>query len=209
VPIHLELVILRHGHSVGNRDRVFTGHGPSPLTERGRLEALAAAMRISARPVDEIHSSDLTRALETAAPLVSATGAPLSTSRALRERSFGELTGRTFDDIKAKDPDVWHALKTRDPLYRPAGGESNNDCRERVAGYLEALFERRQEGRVVLVSHGVAINQMLYHLLGLPLRETPPVLFHIENCSIQRAERHADGTLRITCINDKSHLAEI
>jgi 2,3-bisphosphoglycerate-dependent phosphoglycerate mutase len=207
--MYLEIVILRHGQSAGNRDRVFTGHSPSPLTERGHREALAAAQRISARPVDEIHSSDLERALDTAAPLVARTGVALTTSPALRERSFGKLTGRAFNDVEAKEPEVWRAVMTRDPHYRPAGGESNIDCRERVGGFLDALIERRKEGRVVLVSHGVAINQMLYHLLGLPPRETPAVVFHIENCSVQRVERRDDGTLRITCINDKSHLAEI
>jgi broad specificity phosphatase PhoE len=141
--MHLELVLLRHGQSTGNRDRVFTGHNGAELTERGKQEAIAAAKRLSARPVDEVHSSDLPRALETAEPLLSATRAPLFTSEALRERHFGDLTGRSFSDIEAKDPDIWRAITSRDPLFRPPGGESNVDCRERVAGYHKSHLAER------------------------------------------------------------------
>ncbi len=207
--MHLELVIVRHGQSEGNRDRVFTGHGPSPLTERGHREAQAAARRIAEKPVDAIYSSDLQRALQTAAPIVSATGVELASDPALRERNFGDLTGMPFADIEALHPDVWRALLARDPLFRPPGGESNADCRARMAGFVEDLFTRRAEGRIVLVSHGVAINQLLYHLLGLPPEVPPSVVFGVENCSMQRIERRADGTVRIACVNDRGHLEGI
>jgi len=201
----VELVIVRHGQSEGNRDRVFTGHGPSPLTERGRREAEATARRIAEKPVSAIFSSDLPRALETAAPIVEKAGLPLVADGALRERNFGDLTGTSFTDIEARHPDVWRALLARDPLFRPPGGESNADCRARIAGFVDALLARGVEGRVVLVSHGVAINQLLYHLLGVPAELPPPVVFRVDNCSVQRVERH-EGVVRILGINDRSHL---
>jgi broad specificity phosphatase PhoE len=61
----------------------------------------------------------------------------------------------------------------------------------------------------VIVSHGIAINQMLYHLLGLAAGEMPPIVFHIENCSVQRVERRPDGSRRIMGINDTAHLATL
>ncbi|MDC3953185.1 histidine phosphatase family protein [Polyangium jinanense] len=203
--MHIELIIVRHGQSEGNRDRVFTGHGPSPLTDRGRREAEAVARRITEKPVTAIFASDLPRALETAAPLVEKSGVPLVADPALRERNFGDLTGTSFADIEARHPDVWRALLARDPLFRPPGGESNADCRARISGFVEGLFARGVEGRIVLVSHGVAINQLLYHLLGVPASQPPPVVFRVDNCSVQRVERHED-TVRILCINDRSHL---
>jgi len=207
--MHLEVVLLRHGQSTGNRDRVFTGHHDSQLTERGRKEALAAARRLAVKHVDEVHSSDLSRALETAEPLLSMTRAPLITSEALRERSFGDLTGRSFQDIEARNPDVWSAIISRDPFFRPTNGESNVDCRKRVGAYLDALFARGRDGRIVIVSHGIAINQMLLHLLGVREDVASPVLFQIENCSIARIEHRDESGTRITCINDKSHLADL
>lgn len=207
--MHLEIIVVRHGQSEGNRDRVFTGHGPSRLTERGRREAEAAARRIAKEPVTAIYSSDLPRALETAEPLAAITGLPVSASPALRERDIGALTGMAFADIEAQMPEVWRSLLSRDPHFRPPGGESAVETRARMGSFVAGLFEAFGEGRIVVVSHGIAIAQLFYHLIGLPTDEVPAVVFQVENCSVQRIVRRADGTVRIACINDQAHLAEI
>jgi broad specificity phosphatase PhoE len=202
----LELIIVRHGQSEGNRDRTFTGHGPSPLTERGREEARAVGARLAADPVDAIFASDLPRAVQTAEPLAAATGVAIVQDAALREKHFGDLTGKSFAEIETQYPDVWRGLLARDPMYQPPGGESHAECRARVGGFLSRLFASHPSGRVVLVSHGVAINHMLYNLLCVPLNAQPPAVFQIDNCSIQRAIRQADGLLRVMAINDTAHL---
>lgn len=205
----LELIIVRHGQSEGNRDRVFTGHGPSPLTERGREEARCAAARIASSPVDALFSSDLPRAVQTAEPIAELTGLPIVQDPALREKNFGDLTGMSFSELEAKHPDVWRGLLARDPRFQPPGGESHVNCRERMNAFLSRLFESRTSGRVVLVSHGVAINHLLYSLMRTPTDGSPAMLFQIDNCSIQRAERQTDGLVRFGCINDTSHLARL
>ena len=205
----LELIIVRHGQSEGNRNRTFTGHGPSPLTERGREEARAVAARIAASPVDALYSSDLPRAVQTAHPISEMTGVPIVQDAALREKNFGDLTGMSFAEIEAKHPDVWHGLLARDPRYQPPGGESHLQCRERMSGFLTRLFESRTAGRVVLVTHGVAINHLLYSLMRTPIDASPAMVFQIDNCSIQRADRQTDGLVRVVCINDRSHLTHL
>jgi probable phosphoglycerate mutase len=205
----LELIIVRHGQSEGNRDRVFTGHGPSPLTERGHEEARCAAARIAIGPVDALFSSDLPRAVQTAQPIAELTGVPIIQDRALREKNFGDLTGMSFSELEAKYPDVWQGLLARDPGFQPPGGESHAMCRERMNTFLARLFEYRTSGRVVLVSHGVAINHLLYSLMRTPTNVPPAMVFQIDNCSIQRVERQTDGLVRMICINDRSHLAAI
>jgi broad specificity phosphatase PhoE len=204
----LELIIVRHGQSEGNRDRMFTGHGPSPLTERGRAEARAAAKCITTKPIDALYSSDLPRAVQTAEPIAELTGLPIIQDPTLREKNFGDLTGMSFAELEAKHPDVWRGLLVRNPKFQPPGGESHVQCRERVSGFLTRLFEARSSGRVVLVSHGVAINHLLYTLMRAPIETSPEVVFQIDNCSIQRAERQTDGLIRIISINDRAHLAE-
>jgi broad specificity phosphatase PhoE len=203
----LEILIVRHGQSEGNRDRVFTGHGPSPLTELGRRQAEAAARAVAARPIDAIYASDLPRALQTAAPLALLTGLSVTADPALRERNFGDYTGLAFADIEARWPDDWRRIVARDPTFQPPGGESNIACRARVGRFLVEMLAARDAGRVVLVSHGVAINQMLYHLLELDPERVPPVVFQVENCSVQRVEKREGGGVRIACVNDVAHLA--
>lgn len=205
----LELIIVRHGQSEGNRDRMFTGHGPSPLTERGRAEARATAKCIATKPIDALYSSDLPRALQTAEPIAELTGQTIIQDVTLREKNFGDLTGMSFAELEAKHPDVWSGLMARNPSFRPPGGESHVQCRERVGGFLKRLYETHSTGRIVLVTHGVAINHLLYTLMRAPIDTSPEVVFQIDNCSIQRAERQTDGLVRIVCINDRTHLADL
>ena len=44
----IEIFLVRHGQSAGNRDRIFTGHGPSALTEQGRRQAEATGHALAA-----------------------------------------------------------------------------------------------------------------------------------------------------------------
>ncbi len=207
-PEALDLLIVRHGESEGNRDRRFTGHGPSPLTDLGRRQADAVGHILAAPPPDAIYVSDLPRTVATAAPLVARTGIlPVLTER-LRERAVGTYTGMTFAEVEATDPAGWAALVARDPGHCPPGGESHHDCADRVGAFLDELVTWHPAGRVVLVSHGVAIHHMLRHLLGLR-HAAVHVHFQVDNCAVQRVERRAGGAVRVFAINDTSHLVAL
>ena len=215
----LEIILVRHGQSEGNRDKMFTGHGTARLTSLGVRQAEAAARAIldqSARatppgtlPIDEIYASDLPRAVATARPLAHATGLALIETPAIRERDVGEFTGLRFEEVQARWPDGWAAMLSRDPEFRPGGGESHRECAERVGRFLDELMARRAHGRVVLYSHGVAINHMMRHVLGLPPSGAPRAFFQIENCSLQRVQVLGGGLLRIAATNDVAHLAGV
>jgi broad specificity phosphatase PhoE len=205
----LSLWIIRHGQSQGNRDRFFTGHGPSPLTELGRRQAEATACTLSAIPFTAIYCSDLPRALETALPLAKRTGLTLKQRQSLRERNLGEVTGLHFKEVAVRHPEVWDALAARDPAYRPPGGESHADCGLRIASFLQELFANHSSGRIVIVSHGIAINHLLHQFLGNPPGSVPHYSFRIDNCGVQRLDRTDEGVLHVLAINDTSHLAGV
>ncbi len=205
----LELVLVRHGESEGNRDRRFGGHGPAPLTELGRRQAAAAAQAIARLPVDAIYVSDLKRAVETAAPLALATRITPTETPLLRERSVGEMTGRTFDEVLEKNPELWNALLSRDAEWVPPGGESHVMCSARVGQFLDEILAHHDEGRVAIVSHGVAIDHLLRRLLGLDPRSLQRFVFHVDNCSLHRVSRREDGMFRILALNETAHLIGI
>lgn len=200
----VQLFIVRHGESEGNRDRMFTGHGPSALTERGCRQADAVAAALAHPRPDAVYVSDLVRARRTAAPLCAQVGIdPLVTPR-IRERDMGDFVGVTFEDVQARDPEGWRAIAERRPDYRPPGGESHRDVFSRVTPFLDELRARHGGQRVVVVSHGVAIHHMLRHLLQTPERG---VAFATDNCCIHHLVLDADGAARVAALNDARHLA--
>lgn len=202
----LELLIVRHGESEGNRAGMFTGHGPSPLTDRGRRQAEAVGVALASPRPDAVYVSDLPRALQTAEPLCARAGVTPVVTAEIRERDMGEFVGKRFEEIQSQHADGWNALVSRDPEYQPPGGESHRACAARVARFLDTLRERHGEGRVVVVSHGVAIHHMLWHLL---IGAESHAVFVTENCAVHRLEFHRDGRVRVSAINDLRHLAEV
>ncbi len=201
--IPLDLILVRHGESEGNRDRMFTGHGPSPLTERGARQADAVGEALATPRPDAVYVSDLVRALKTAEPLcVRANVEPVVTER-IRERDMGDFVGVRFEEVQARDPEGWRAVAERRPDYRPPGGESHRDVHARVSRFLDELQARHAGERVVVVSHGVAIHHMLRHLLQTP---EGPVAFVTDNCCLHRLELRPDGSVRVAALNDARHL---
>lgn len=199
----MQLFLVRHGESEGNRDKMFTGHGAYGITDLGRAQAEAVGRALSDPLPTAVYSSDLPRAVQTAAPLVARTGLPLIQQASLRERDMGDYVGKTFAQIQAEYPAGWKALVERDPAYTPPGGESHEALAARVGEALDALRARHPDGRVVVVSHGVAIHHMLRYLLGVP---SHGIVFQVDNGSIQRIEWKPDGVVRVAALNDTRHL---
>jgi 2,3-bisphosphoglycerate-dependent phosphoglycerate mutase len=92
------LVILRHGESTWNRLNLFTGWHDVPLSDAGREEAAVAGTTLLEAGLwfDVLHTSVLTRAVETANLALATLGQPWLTvqrSWRLNERHYGALQG--------------------------------------------------------------------------------------------------------------------
>ncbi len=183
---------------------MFTGHGPSALTPHGAWQAEVTAAALALVAPDGVYVSDLPRAMATAEPLLTRTGLKPVVTANLRERDMGTYTGMRFADVEAKDPAGWAALVARDPEFCPPGGESHRACAQRLRSFLCDLTTARPTGRVVIVSHGVAIHHLLRALLGMG-DDALTVNFQVDNCSIQRVERRG-RLVRVLSINDTAHL---
>src|SRR5512144_221237 len=104
-----QILLVRHGQSEGNAERRFGGHTATPLSSRGRRQAQATAEALCGEQLTAIFSSDLARAMQTAAPLSQLTGLPVHGTEAFRERSVGVMEGLTFEDAAQKHPDQYAA----------------------------------------------------------------------------------------------------
>jgi broad specificity phosphatase PhoE len=210
------IILCRHGESEGNRDARFGGHGATPLTEFGRAQALAtgrslaSAVQAPAQAIDVIYSSDLARAEQTAQIIGDAVGIPVQTTPALRERSVGIFTGLTFDEARERFPNDYAALLQRDADSCPPGGESYQQCRERAAAFLEQAVLTHRAQCVLLVSHHLTLYQLMLHVFGIqPNLRRPRVYLKIDNCSLHRLERYADGVWQVLSLNDCAHLSAL
>jgi probable phosphoglycerate mutase len=175
--------LVRHGQSQWNVEHRIQGQRPHiELTELGRAQAERAAQTLSDSGARRVLSSDLVRAVQTAAPIAAALGVEVELVPALRERGMGAVEGLISGEVWAAHPDMdW-----RDPDQRFPGGESKREVYERFASTLAGL----QDGSpVVVVSHGDAIRLALAWLSGQPVAEVG--WFDVPNCSVITAKVRA------------------
>jgi probable phosphoglycerate mutase len=196
-----EILLLRHGQSEGNEGNRFGGHGPTPLTARGRRQAELTAAALAREGLTAIWSSDLVRAVQTAAPILAATGLPLQQTGALRERSVGVFTGLTFLEAEERYPDAFAALMRRDPDACPPDGETTHACSERAGAFFDQIAATA--GRVLMVSHAFTLNLLIRRAVGA---EGPRAFFRTDNCGLHRLRRTAQGFWNVEALNDRRHL---
>jgi probable phosphoglycerate mutase len=166
------MYLVRHGQSEWNLRRRTQGQVRHPaLTARGRAEAERAAgviandLRQRAEPSPPtMHSSDLVRAVQTAAII----GARLEVSPQLdprlREQSLGQLEGRSSDEAIAAAADFDFC----DVDAALGGGESARAVYDRMTAVLERLPAERAS---IVVSHGDALRYACGWVGGKPVEE--------------------------------------
>ncbi|WP_225754405.1 2,3-bisphosphoglycerate-dependent phosphoglycerate mutase [Actinotalea sp. Marseille-Q4924] len=190
------LVLLRHGESVANAAKEFTGRVDVDLTDRGEEQARRAARLLSEAGLvpDVVLTSPMLRALRTARAVRDelALEVELTEEWRLVERDYGFLTGMPKDEARDRlgeerfvslrrtrhglpgplDPAVAAGLdlfEARGAGLAPAGrGESLQDVVERVAPCWSHARARVTGGAVVLVvAHGNSLRAMCAVVDGL------------------------------------------
>jgi alpha-ribazole phosphatase len=130
------------------------------LSEAGKQHADALAARLP--PHDAVWTSPRLRARQTAELFA----ADPHVDDDLRELDFGELEGRTFDEIAATQPELYRAWMETPTQVRFPGGESYAELKSRAVRGLERI-EAAHEAAVV-VTHGGVIRAALSAWLGIP-----------------------------------------
>ena len=164
-----ELVLIRHGETDWNRELRWQGQTDVPLNPAGMRQAQAAAESLRGTKLEAIYTSDLQRARQTAEAVAAATGARVRQDRRLREIALGAWEGMTFDEIHRRDGEALDLFRGDPANRRAPGGESVPEVRVRVLACLQEILRAFPDGRVAVVSHGLALAVVKVLLLGLPL----------------------------------------
>ena len=198
----VQLLLVRHGETTWNREGRIQGHLDSPLTERGLAQAQAAAARLARERHDALYSSDLGRAQETARQVAAATSLRVRLDGGLRERSFGILEGKTWDEIARDHPDDARLL-AEDPSHAMPGGESLVQFRDRVTDALRRLAREVGAGTIAVVTHGGVLGVLYRVAMGIPL--DAPRTYETLNAGVNHF-RFVDDRWSIVRWGDADHL---
>ena len=198
---------MRHGESEGNAARRFQGKSETPLTARGRLQAVTTAETVAAAgPIAAIYASPLGRALETARAIEAAVGVPVTVEHDLREIDHGVAEGLTWEELAAAEPE-WSEMLLADTegLVDPMwpGGELTVSVRERSVRAARGITSRHNGDTAVLVGHGGALTWLIQGLLEPGATARPS--YRLRNASLTEIVLR-DGAARLVRLDDVAHL---
>jgi len=206
----MQLILVRHGESVGNSENRLQGHNDYDLTDLGREQAVLTAERLAELGTTAVYTSPLLRAGATAGAIASRLRIEPQTLPGVSEYIFGELSGSTYAELRqrfANDP-VMAAIPAAERVY--PGEEGRQVFFERVTSSVWNVIDSHPGETVAVVSHGGPIALMCQYFLGLPYKR--PMPFAINNCSLTYIDVSEDVTLSheqralLVQLNDTCHL---
>ena len=190
------IYLVRHGQTAFNAEGRLQGHVDSPLTERGRAQAVRFGETLQGLTAPgegwRIVASPLGRARATAEVIRDVLGwGEIELEPRLIELSWGDWDGRLRTELEARHAD---AFGQSGWAFRAPTGESYESVHGRMADWLADLAPE-PERRIIAVSHGVAGRVLRGVYAGLS--QADAVVQPVPQDAIYRL---ADGALqRIDC----------
>ena len=159
------VILVRHGQSTTNVQKVFTGQLNAMLTPMGIEQAERMAKYVAQYPVEKVYASSLQRAVETAAPICRLLDCPMETSDDLREIYAGKWEGLTFEEIAERYPASYALWRQDFGNANPDGGESCRGLYDRVVKAFRHIVENTPEEVVCIVSHAIPIRMIQCYIV--------------------------------------------
>ena len=191
------LILVRHGQSVWNLEKKFTGWVDVDLTENGKSEAIKAGELIKTKNINiDIYYSSFQLRAKNTLKLIQYELQDIKVSKEawqLNERHYGALTGLNKDEMKVKlgeekvhqfrrswdlrpDPldknNPYHPININTykeiPINRIPDTESLKDTYERVLEFYKQEIEDKISNNNILISaHGNSIRALCKYLFKL------------------------------------------
>ena len=162
-----KIIIVRHGQTNANVNGITQGQVDSELNEKGISQAEKTGIYIRNNySIDEAWASDLSRTRKTASYITK----EFSTSKLIREMSFGDWENHLFENISKKYPKLVEQYSIGSDEFKAPNGETFEDMFLRGEEFLTNI-DLNESNTCLIVSHG-----------GLPRKSM--LNFQFDNCSI-------------------------
>ena len=169
------LLLVRHGETDGNAGSLAQGHYDASLNEKGRAQAKLLGERLKDWRFDAVYSSDSTRTLQTAEPLLKLRPELyIETTPSIREKFYGDCENYSWQQLRDEYPDIF--ARILDPAIgsdvRFPGGETDREHMQRVAEFLsETLDAHDDDANILVFSHGGSIKAAAVYMCNLRLED--------------------------------------
>ena len=150
------IFLIRHGENRANLTKELSHRKVDyPLNSKGRLQAEQTASYFQNLQVDEIYTSPLKRAVQTAHIIAQAASCRCTVVENFREINVGELEGQPVSaELWTHHNQVLHDWLDGHPETRFPGGENYFELRERMLRGLHWAIQGKAGRSLLIVAHG-------------------------------------------------------
>jgi broad specificity phosphatase PhoE len=165
------LFFIRHGETISNKKKVRQGvQIDDYLDTQGVLQIQKIAKYVQALDLDVLYTSYLLRSEETVALINKSLKEPVPVYHdfRLRERDFGSLSGKGYEEWDKILPNNREMETMQSYDYRPFGGESVEDVRQRSISAILDIISNHDKQNVGIITHNGVIRLLLFHFPDIP-----------------------------------------
>ena len=199
------LIVVRHGNSLGNRDRIFIGQTDWGLSEIGEEQVVRTTEYLDRFDIDEVYSSDLSRAYNTVLPSAQKRGLRVHKRKGLREIFAGEWETKKFEQLPVLFEESFRLWMTDIGKARCEGGESLAELYKRVNATMKKIV-RENEGKTVLVGTHATVLRVMNCIWHYDTVENLQKYDWSSNAAVSVVECYEDGTYKIIDYGYDGHL---
>lgn len=209
------LYLVRHGQTPQNKARRFQGPD-AILSPDGEVQAGKVAERLKNLEIDEIWSSPMRRAQQTAEIINQYQNVKIDTIEELAElRRPSSLHGKKWSDPEVQAIKYLGIEHQTDPFFKVEDSESFNDLVQR-ARQLQIKVEQKaaevpEDFTLLMTSHGIMLGTFLLTVL-LGGQDSSMIMLDalkrlkIQNTGISVLEHTKDRGWTILTVSDYAHL---
>ena len=197
----VKLILVRHALTVDNQKSRLSGHIDSSISEEGKEQIDKIINYLKDFYIDKIYTTTSSRTKDTVKKLSELKSIEIIEKESLKEISFGDFEGLTFDEIKDKYPKEFQDMIEKGYEYKYPNGESLIDSYNRVCIELDNIISNNDDRTILICSHGGTIRNIITYLISNSYKYHWN--FKIDNGSVTILEVQ-DGFTVITAMNNTS-----
>ena len=162
-----QIILVRHGRTPWNKDKIFRGTVDIPLDEVGKQEASLAGEWLKGETIQDAYASPLSRAMDTARAIAQHHGVPVQELPGLIDINYGDWQGVPLAEVKVKYVDLYRQWETAPQTVRFPNGETLDEVRARALAAVDEVMTLNPDKTILLAAHRAVNKVLISAFLGI------------------------------------------
>ena len=161
------IILVRHGQTPWNKDKIFRGSRDIPLNDQGREEARLAGEWLKGETIHAAYCSPLSRARDTGEAIARHHGLKVADLPGLTDLCYGDWEGLPLTEVKVKYADLYRQWETAPHTVRFPRGETLDEVKARALAAVVEVLDRHPGQTVLLAAHRAVNKVIIAACIGL------------------------------------------